>query len=332
MVVLACAAGCTQSFGLDSARDDDRDGDHILDGSDNCPDVYNPDQSNHDLDPRGDACQVCSATDQTDSDSDGIPDACDACDNRLADDNHNGVPDACENPHDEDGDRVPDLFDNCPSVANQDQADGNDVGPGDGFTMPDGVGDDCDDSPGTDSQLFDSFVERNQLWLTDGSGWQDGDDHTIVPLLAGGASRTTGFAYFTFEVSTRVTLTGNGAAGVWGQDGDTASALQLQCVIFQSEGQPGALVMNATITGNGGSTTQSQQVPYTPTGKDLVQMQVEDMGAKQLITCSAPGVTPLQLTVASSVPVWHPGLLGIGDGAPTSTAQFEYFDLVTTRL
>src|SRR3954468_16938069 len=102
VVIAACLAGCTQSFGLDGPRDDDHDGDQIPDATDNCPDVPNHDQSRHDLsDPRGDACRVCMAADPTDSDGDGIPDQCDGCDNRLPDTNHNGIPDACENPHDE---------------------------------------------------------------------------------------------------------------------------------------------------------------------------------------------------------------------------------------
>ena len=55
------------------------DGDGIPDYSDNCPDVYNPDQDDLDFDGTGDLCDNCPDTynsDQTDSDEDGIGDKC----------------------------------------------------------------------------------------------------------------------------------------------------------------------------------------------------------------------------------------------------------------
>lgn len=50
--------------------DTDRDQDLVIDVDDNCPDAYNPEQSDIDGDGQGDACEL-------DSDSDGIPDAWD---------------------------------------------------------------------------------------------------------------------------------------------------------------------------------------------------------------------------------------------------------------
>jgi len=58
----------------------DFDGDGIIDEDDNCPTVYNPDQSDVDGDGHGDVCDNCPETpnpDQSDSDGDGIGDACD---------------------------------------------------------------------------------------------------------------------------------------------------------------------------------------------------------------------------------------------------------------
>lgn len=58
----------------------DRDGDGVLDGVDNCPDVKNPDQADEDGDKVGDACDGCpqiADAAQTDSDADHIGDVCD---------------------------------------------------------------------------------------------------------------------------------------------------------------------------------------------------------------------------------------------------------------
>ena len=58
----------------------DRDHDGIPDDIDNCPDVPNPAQENHDNDIHGDACDFCpmfASTDDLDTDHDGVGDACD---------------------------------------------------------------------------------------------------------------------------------------------------------------------------------------------------------------------------------------------------------------
>ena len=59
----------------------DNDEDGILDGDDNCPDNYNPSQTDSDGDGVGDLCDNCPDTanpDQADSDSDGIGDECES--------------------------------------------------------------------------------------------------------------------------------------------------------------------------------------------------------------------------------------------------------------
>lgn len=79
--------------------DADGDGDGVPDGSDNCPEVDNPDQRDTDLDGTGDACET---VEPGDADSDGKPDAEDNCptlhnpDQR--DDDADGIGNACDNP------------------------------------------------------------------------------------------------------------------------------------------------------------------------------------------------------------------------------------------
>jgi hypothetical protein len=58
----------------------DRDGDGVIDTTDNCPDVANADQADEDGDAVGNACDNCPATanaDQANSDGDGVGDVCD---------------------------------------------------------------------------------------------------------------------------------------------------------------------------------------------------------------------------------------------------------------
>jgi len=105
------------------------DGDGIPFVEDNCPYIYNPDQEDSDEDGVGDVCDNCPSDynpDQEDNDLDELGDVCDP------DDDNDGICDPGESDQSCAGE------DNCPHVANPDQAD-----EGDG----DGVGDICDNCP-----------------------------------------------------------------------------------------------------------------------------------------------------------------------------------------
>ncbi|MBI5865006.1 MAG: thrombospondin type 3 repeat-containing protein [Planctomycetes bacterium] len=138
--------------GVPDSCDPDSDGDGVIDGCDNCPATFNPDQTDLDHDGVGDVCDNCRTnanSTQADRDGDGIGDACDNCPS---------TPNA--NQLDRDGDGVGDLCDNCPTAPNTDQADADGDGFGDacdvcgGLFNPlqedadgDGVGNQCDNCP-----------------------------------------------------------------------------------------------------------------------------------------------------------------------------------------
>jgi hypothetical protein len=100
----------------------DADEDGYADDVDNCPNTYNPDQTNSDGDTYGDVCDNCpfdDNEDQADGDGDGVGDVCDNCPEVFNDTQDDG-----------DADGWGDLCDNCPETYNPGQEDtnGNDVG------------------------------------------------------------------------------------------------------------------------------------------------------------------------------------------------------------
>ncbi len=133
-----------------SKNDDDVDG--IINGTDNCPNIKNPDQKDEDQDGVGDTCDNCKAlknTNQLDFDKNSIWDICEDSDkdwvdgindncintsnSNQKDTDNDGVGDLCE---DDDRDGILFKIDNCPFDYNPFQKD----------TDNDNIGDVCDET------------------------------------------------------------------------------------------------------------------------------------------------------------------------------------------
>lgn len=357
-LAIACLvlAACSHIFGLDYVSPDDRDGDHWPDGDDNCPDVYNPDQSDIDGDGVGDRCQLCMSPSGLDDDGDGIPNECDGCDNRLPDTNHDGVPDACEHlndagmivitppdaacpgcaacplgpPHDEDGDEVADACDDCPifpSLIATGDSDG------------DGVGDLCDVSPNPSHQIFDAFAVANQDWIQTGN-WTVANDQLHVNPSIPPKYRQLGSGIGHWIVRTLMVDAGgsNGDANVGviaarnaNIDGSTFEE-QLRCSLRRSSVNTTSgpdLVLSQQVPA---STIPDQVLPLPVAAHYLVALEY-NAGAKQ-ITCSAsPEGTgqAIEIKVMEGDPtlqVWTMGLFAAPGGG---TAEFNYYELVSDK-
>jgi hypothetical protein len=357
-LAIACVvlAACSHIFGLDYVPPDDRDGDRWPDGDDNCPDVYNPDQSDIDGDGVGDRCQLCESPSGLDDDGDGIPNECDGCDNRLPDNNHDGVPDACEHlndagmiviptpdaacplcapcllgpPHDEDHDAIADACDDCPIVIN------GAVGPGAGDSDGDGVGDLCDVSTDPSHQIFDAFAEPNQSWYETGP-WTVGSDELHVTLGNLARYRQLGSGKSHFAVRTEMiaagSLIGQAHAGVIATRGgnldSTSYDEQLRCGLQAGEASNGSALVLEELIPNKPTMTMTMLLPVA----DHYRLQLEYSVKSAQILCSAipddGSGTPVEIPAPESDPStenWTTGLFG----APgLGQATFEYYDVVT---
>ena len=161
----------------------DSDGDGIIDASDNCPDVSNPDQADADGDGLGDVCDETPYGPDADGDGYGaVVDNCpDVANPDQADYDGDGPGDACDDTpygHDLDEDGLGALVDNCPDVANPEQADAD----------WDGTGDACDETPnGHDNDqdglpaLFDNCPDVANADQTDADSDGVGDVCDLMP-------------------------------------------------------------------------------------------------------------------------------------------------------
>ncbi len=135
-----CEMGNDEVSGVPS--DDDSDGDDVMNEDDNCPDIFNPEQGDGDVDEVGDACDPCPLDPDTEE--------CEAID-----------------PLDLDGDGFSSLEDNCPQAHNPEQEDGDQDGKGD-------LCDACPDFPNPDAMgcptsIFEITDEQHPLHPDEGA-------------------------------------------------------------------------------------------------------------------------------------------------------------------
>lgn len=142
----------------------DRDNDSVADIYDNCPDVFNPIQTDTDGDGIGDACDP-------DIDGDGVPNALDNCpfnpNPDQTDTDGDGVGDACD--PDIDGDGIENEEDNCPFLFNPGQDDMDN----------DGLGDACDPDIDGDGVLN----ENDNAPLNPNPGQEDLDGDGVGDVI-----------------------------------------------------------------------------------------------------------------------------------------------------
>lgn len=162
---------------FDGLLDVDANGDGLVD--DNCPNNYNPEQQDQDNDGVGDPCDNCpdvANPDQANSDYVGKGDACNQDPNSACPYVLNRAVESC--PSDSDDDEMDDAYlvcpdekricdpakmiesaiDNCPQVANPDQADNDEDAFDDQGALQTGAsqgGDLCDDDDDNDGKLDD---------------------------------------------------------------------------------------------------------------------------------------------------------------------------------
>ena len=143
---------------LGDACDDDADGDQIVNETDNCPDLFNPEQADADGDGIGDACD-------DDADNDKLRNDVDNCPWTPNPDQHDndsdGMGDACDNDNDNDG--IVNTNDNCPLISNKNQQD----------TNGNGIGDACD--PDADGDGLENKRDNCPFAANPDQGDKDGD-------------------------------------------------------------------------------------------------------------------------------------------------------------
>lgn len=177
----------------------------------------------------GSACpigQQCGADGLCSTSGGATPDAASA--DASADAAGDSGPDAPPLP-DQDGDGVPDMFDNCPTIANPKQYDedgdglGNECDNCPPFANPDqadadgdGVGDPCDPRPGSPDSIafFDGFDEPSATWVLP-AGWAVSQGKLVAPMSA---ATTAAVAYLTTPFASDLAVGTNAAVVATGSN------------------------------------------------------------------------------------------------------------------
>jgi len=205
---------------LRPANPDDLDNDGIANASDNCPQAYNPDQSDNDADGIGNACDNCvndANPDQADSEhngeGDGVGDVCDNCPQtsnpEQKDSDKDGIGDECDS--DVDGDGFDNNSDNCPTVPNPGQEDSN----------SNGIGDACES---TRAGLILSEIFYNSTGTDDGNEWIEIYNNSDQAIDLSGYSIGYGGANYTIgTVQLQGTIAARGCFVVGGPNVSAAS-------------------------------------------------------------------------------------------------------------
>ena len=341
VLVLVLLSGCSAMFDLSAAENGDSDGDGIATSVDNCPSVYNPDQSNLDHDELGDACDACDLSDSADVDMDGIPDSCDGCVGSGVDADMNGVDDACEScqgngtdsdgdgvddncdkcaggpEHDEDRDGIPDACDVCPHIASSDQTD----------TDGDLVGDMCDPAATGSVMFFDPFTTQDPSWNEDGTGWvfeSAFDAFAVTPTAP--TLRVHGtIAVGDVQLATQASLKQLPGGGLGRVELFVAQKHdQMPSMPFLSCGVDAMGRLHASA-----QATSEKIATGTISRPDLpFELSMVETKGNATFTCTVRQASTT-LTVSNGVPAcvtWEPGI-AVAD----ATAEFSYFAVVSPK-
>lgn len=231
--------------------DDDYDNDGIPNTDDNCPYVANADQADEDEDGIGDICELiitCLTHPQLDLCNDDNMCTTDFCDE---DGGCVNVPiDGCEpidNGVDSDGDGIFDDVDNCPNIANADQADAD----------GDGIGDVCDNCL--------NIANADQV-DTNGNGTGDAcDNEQDVTGIGGEGGDDDDGGLLTPELIAAAGVAGISAAlillVVWRNKKERKEEDRMEDFLLQNTGPP--VIEDLTVT----AIPQSPQTLYSEEGR-----------------------------------------------------------------